>query len=65
MDCKQAILAELDNRLTKLNEHKTDHKSVHGNLDNQFVELNHAVSGIIGSAVTKEISSLKDFVQGL
>lgn len=62
MECKQKILAELDDRLKKLKEHKDDYKPTN---DNQFEELNHAVSSVIGASVTKEISSIKDFVQGL
>ncbi len=58
MECKQKILAELDERIKKLEKHEDDFKA---NNNNQFEELNHAVSSVIGSALTKEISSIKDF----
>lgn len=62
MDCKHQIITELDNRLQKLSEHKDDNKP---NNNNQFEELNHAISSVVGAALQKEISSIKDFVQGL
>lgn len=62
MECKQKILVELDDRISKLKAHEDDLKPTHGN---QFEELNHAVSSVIGAALSKEIASIKDFVQGL
>ena len=62
MDSKQKVLQELDKRLKKLQEHEDDEKPDHGN---PFETMNHAVSGVISSALQKEITSIKDFVQEL
>lgn len=62
MDCKQQILAELDSRLERLYQHEDDYKPSH---ENQFEELNHAVSKVIGSSLKKEIEDIRGFVAGL
>lgn len=62
MDVKKQVLSELDSRLDRLNNHRDDRKPDHGN---QFEQLNHAVSDVIGASLTKELENLRDFVNGL
>lgn len=60
MTLKQEILEELDSRILRLENHKDDYKPSH---DNQFEEMNHAVSKVIGQALLKEIKSIREFVE--
>lgn len=62
METKNKIIAELDSRIERLYEHQNDEKENDGN---QYAELNHAVSRVIGTALTKELEDVRNFVQGL
>ena len=59
---KQEILDELDDRIERLQNHAGDDKQTDGN---QYEQLNHALSRVIGVSLEKELSSLRDFVEEL
>lgn len=61
-EIKNQILSELDSRINRLKEHEHDKKPCEGN---QYAELNHAVSHVIGCSLEKELTDIKDFVKGL
>ena len=66
---KREILNELDSRISRLKEHKNDDKSGfggnHGDQDNQYEQLNHSLSRVIGVSLEKELENLRDFVEEL
>lgn len=62
MDIKKEVLAELDSRIHRLEEHREDEKPNDGN---QYAEMNHAISRVIGVALEKELEDLRSFVREL
>lgn len=62
MDVKQEVLHELDSRIRRLEEHHDDEKPCEGN---QYAEMNHALSRVIGATLEKELENLRDFVRDL
>ncbi|RGB67285.1 MULTISPECIES: hypothetical protein [Oscillospiraceae] len=60
-DIKQKILDELDSRISRLEEHENDEKPA----DNQYSELNHALSHAIGRPLMTELRDVRDFVERL
>ena len=61
-DIKSQIIAEIDDRVERLKEHRDDRIVVTGN---QYEELNQAISKVIGVPLIEELNSLKSFVQQL
>lgn len=59
---KAEVISEIDRRIQNLQEHRFDEKIV---TDNQYEELNHALSKIIGVPLFKELTSLKQYVEKL
>lgn len=59
---KKEILTELDSRIERLREHAHDDKPTDGN---QYEQLNHALSRVIGVSLEKELEDLRGFVQEL
>ena len=59
---KDQILSELDSRIGRLQDHRQEEKPRE---DNQYAVLNHALSGVIGVNLEKELEDLRGFVQGL
>ena len=59
---KQEILNELDSRIDRLKEHEHDDKPTDGN---QYDQLNHALSRVIGVSLEKELEDLRGFVEEL
>lgn len=59
---KQEILDELDDRIERLQNHAKDDKPSDGN---QYEQLNHALSRVIGVSLEKELTNLRDFVEEL
>lgn len=62
METKEKILNELNSRIERLYEHQDDVKENDGN---QYAELNHAVSRVIGTALTRELEDVRNFVNSL
>ena len=62
MDVKQQVLSELDSRIRRLEVHRDDEKPVEGN---QYAEMNHALSRVIGATLEKELEDLRNFVKEL
>lgn len=62
MDVKQEILSEITGRIDRLEEHAGDEKPSEGN---EYAQLNHALSDVIGTSLRKELESLREFVQEL
>lgn len=62
MSVKQQILNELETRIRRLEEHRNDHIHV---AENQYEELNQALSHVIGVPLLRELTDLHDFVQNL
>ena len=59
---KREIIDELDSRIERLQNHAKDHKETDGN---QYEQLNHALSRVIGVSLEQELESLRDFVEEL
>lgn len=63
------MLEELDSRIGRLQAHKNDDKTCccgnHGDQDNQYEQLNHSLSRVIGVSLEKELESLRSFVEEL
>ncbi len=62
-DIKQEIIQELNSRIERLKSHD-DHR-VSQQEDNQYAQLNHAVSRIIGVSLCKELEDVRQFVNEL
>ena len=62
MDIKSSIIKEIDSRLERLDEHKNDKKE---ESDNPYSEVTHALSKVIGYAVSGELRSIKEYVEKL
>lgn len=62
MDMKQKIIGELDSRIKKLDAHREDQTR---STDNQYGELNQAVSRVIGAALYHELEDVREFVDRL
>lgn len=60
---KQRVIDELDNRIGLLREHYYGDKIKAS--DNQYEELNQALSKVIAVPLLKELESIKEFTQGL
>ncbi|MBW7571644.1 hypothetical protein [Caproiciproducens faecalis] len=61
-DIKQAVINELDRRITLLKDHQSEQILVNGD---QYSELNQALSKVIGVPLTGELESMKEFVRTL
>ena len=61
-DVKSAVLEELKSRISRLEEHEDDPKEEN---DNPYEQMNHALSHVIGHSLSKELSDLRNFVEGL
>ncbi|WP_040197084.1 hypothetical protein [Candidatus Soleaferrea massiliensis] len=61
-DIKRQIIAEIDDRMERLKQHRDDRIVVTGN---QYEELNQALSKVIGVPLIEELDSLKSYVQQL
>ncbi len=62
MELKQKVIAEIDSRLDRLEEH---HKTKVPHTENQYEELSMALSRILNEALSAELSSLKETIQKL
>lgn len=62
-DIKQKVIAELNQRIEKLESHKDD--PVFSDTNNQYEELNQALAKAIGVPLRKELTDLRNFVQEL
>ena len=62
MSVKQQVLQELETRIQRLEEHRDDQIHL---ADNQYEELNQAISHVIGVPLLKELTDLHEFVQNL
>lgn len=60
-DIKKQILNKLDDRIGILQEHRRDEIKD----DNQYGELNQAISKVLNVALCKELEDLKAFVKDL
>ena len=60
MNPGQIIIKEIDNRISRLNNHYSDKKDTEGN---PFGEVLAAESKIINTALANELRSLKEFVE--
>jgi len=60
-DIKARVLAELDSRIARLEEHRDDEKPA----DTPYSELNHALSHAIGNPLIAELRDVRDFVEEL
>lgn len=59
---KQDIIAELDSRIQRLHTHLEQPIEPS---DNQYDQLNQALSKTIGTALEKELESVREFVSGI
>ena len=59
---KDQVLELLNSRIDRLEQHQRDRKPDHGN---EYENLNHSLSRVIGSSLKKELEDLRDCVQGL
>lgn len=55
MNMKREIISELDSRIKKLEKHEAKES------DNEFKNLNGALSSVIGVTLKKELEDIKDF----
>ena len=62
-EIKQEIIHEIDSRLGRLKEHQDDKRD--GCCENQYEELNHSLSRVIGVSLENELESLRDFINRL
>ena len=62
MSVKQQVLQELETRIRRLEEHRDDQVHL---ADNQYEELNQALSHVIGGPLLQELTDLHEFVQNL
>ncbi|WP_312640346.1 hypothetical protein [Hydrogenoanaerobacterium sp.] len=62
MDVKQKIIGELDDRIKRLEKHRTTSTKP---TENQYDELNQALSRVIGASLYHELEDIKSFVEGL
>lgn len=62
MEIREVILDELDSRLERLKKHQGSDKHRE---DNEYADLNCALSRVIGSTLTSEIEDIKHFVEQL
>lgn len=60
MELKQELLQELDSRIQRLQEHEEDEKDSDGN---QYRQLNHALSAVIGTSLKKELQDLRNLIE--
>ena len=63
-DCihREALLEEIDRRISLLEAHKGDQILATGN---PYQELNQALSKIIGVPLVKELASIREYIQSL
>ena len=59
---KHEMLAELDNRISRLHQHAND-KKAEGK--SPYSKLNHALSQIIGETLETEFTDLRNFTEKL
>ncbi len=62
-ELKKEILTELDSRIERLKQHD-DHRMEQDD-DNQYTQLNHALSRVIGVSLCKELEDVRQFVDQL
>lgn len=60
-DMKTRVLAELDSRIARLEEHQDDEKPA----GTPYSELNHALSHAIGEPLLTELRDVRRFVEEL
>lgn len=66
MDIKQEVLTELDVRIAKLYRYRDERKNDCASRNqNEFTHLDHAISDILGAALTAELQSMRGFVEKL
>lgn len=58
---KEKVLAELDSRIQRLENHRNDEKPAH----TPYSELNHALSHAIGEPLLTELKDVRCFVEEL
>ena len=61
-DVKDKIILELDTRIHRLEKHKND-ENIHS--DNEFQQLEHAVSKILCMTLLHELTNLKEYITDL
>jgi len=62
LSIKQQIIKELDSRIRRLDEHRTTATEP---TENQYDELNQALSRVIGASLYHELEDIKGFVEKL
>ncbi|MBC8545421.1 hypothetical protein H8711_00525 [Clostridiaceae bacterium NSJ-31] len=62
MDVKKKIIAELDDRIRRLDEHRSCCTEP---TENQYDELNQALSRVIGASLYHELEDIRGFVEKL
>ncbi len=60
-DIKARVLAELDSRIARLEEHRNEKKPA----NTPYSELNHALSHAIGNPLLTELRDVRNFVEEL
>lgn len=61
-DIKQEIYNELERRMSLLEDHLNEEIEPS---DNQYTELNRAISKVIGGALKSELESFRSYVESL